>query len=532
MITRLIVRNFKSLRELNFNPTPGVNILVGDNEAGKSSLLEALSLVLTGRLAGRRANEEISPYWFNQAAVQEFFDATATGDGPEPPSILIEAFFDKNDQPATLRGKVNELHEDVPGLHLEISLDPDYIEDFRAYIQSNPPPVLPTEYFHVRWTDFREVAIQRRPSELGLVLIDSRTVRSNAGLDWQTRQMIQDFSDKQRGAQMSVDYRNSRVKIASKMLEELNAEIAHQTKSLSDKKISLGANLETGGWESTVVPQLDATPLQYAGQGQQVMIKAALALQSSSETTRFILIEEPENHLSHTNLRKLLTTIQTLAEGRQTFIATHSSYVLNRLGLDKLRLMDHGNMCSIGDLTPETVNYFQRQSGFDTLRVVLSERIVLVEGPSDEMVFNRAYKDTTGHDPDEHGIDVITYGTQNRRPLELCAALKKSAAALRDNDDEKPSHWRELAHDVLEEGVREMFIGNPADGRTLEPQLVTANSGTEASLKKIVGCPDSKDLAAFMIAGKTESAWKIATSNTAIKYPRYVLDAIDFIRPR
>jgi hypothetical protein len=43
----------------------------------------------------------------------------------------------------------------------------------------------------------------------------------------------------------------------------------------------------------------------------------------------------------------------------------HSSYVLNRLGLD-------------------------------TLRLVLADRIVLGEGPSDEIVFERFYRDVHG----------------------------------------------------------------------------------------------------------------------------------------
>ena len=47
-----------------------------------------------------------------------------------------------------------------------------------------------------------------------------------------------------------------------------------------------------------------------SGQGQQAAIKIALALSRTSGTTTFILIEEPENHLSHTTLTRLIARIR------------------------------------------------------------------------------------------------------------------------------------------------------------------------------------------------------------------------------
>lgn len=70
MIDLLIVRNFKLLQHLDFQPHSTMNLIVGDNESGKSTLLEALSFVLTGRTRGRRLADEISPYWFNQASAR------------------------------------------------------------------------------------------------------------------------------------------------------------------------------------------------------------------------------------------------------------------------------------------------------------------------------------------------------------------------------------------------------------------------------------------------------------------------------
>lgn len=48
-ITKLLVENFKSFKErFEVEFTEGLNIVVGDNEAGKSTILEAINLALTG----------------------------------------------------------------------------------------------------------------------------------------------------------------------------------------------------------------------------------------------------------------------------------------------------------------------------------------------------------------------------------------------------------------------------------------------------------------------------------------------------
>ena len=75
-----------------------------------------------------------------------------------------------------------------------------------------------------------------------------------------------------------------------------------------------------------------------------------------------------------------------------------------------------------------------------------------------------------------------------------------------------------------------MFIGYREQGETLEPQIFHANQSREFELKEIVGCPEDKNLCEYMTTNKTESAWRIASSDKSIDYPQYFIDAIKFIR--
>jgi len=518
-------------KKLDFEPKEGLNIIVGNNEAGKSTLLEAITLVLNGRLNGRWVSDELNPYWFNTEVVNEYFKDIKDGKAVVPPTIIIEVYFGKNDEPQKLRGKNNQYREDCPGIALIIEPDPEYVDYFNSYLESDHPPILPIEYYHIVWRGFDGKPLNRRPIELGACIIDGRTIRSTRGIDVQTRQMISDYIDQNESADLSVAYRQARHSLTEEILDRINKRIENETKSIYPRELSLQMDQSaSSSWEYNVVPHIDSIPFSMAGQGQQVLTKIALALKASEEKSKFVIIEEPENHLSHTSLHRAVKLIETLANDRQTFIATHSSYVLNRLGLDRLVLLHEGNKAKFEDLSKDTIDYFKKQSGYDTLRLVLARKLVIVEGPTDEMLFNRAYHDTTGREPIDDEIDVITQGTRNRRALELCHVLDRSAIVLRDVDAQTPEYWRDKAKEFLKEGLREMFIGEKEHGTTLEPQILYANRDNIEQIKKIVGCTDDQDLCEFMTSHKTESAWRIANSEVSINYPQYFADAIKLVR--
>ncbi|PKM78762.1 MAG: hypothetical protein CVU90_00335 [Firmicutes bacterium HGW-Firmicutes-15] len=47
-INKLQVRNFRNLKRIEYEPSPGINVLVGDNAQGKTNLLEAIFVLSTG----------------------------------------------------------------------------------------------------------------------------------------------------------------------------------------------------------------------------------------------------------------------------------------------------------------------------------------------------------------------------------------------------------------------------------------------------------------------------------------------------
>ena len=64
-ISRVIVSNYRCLKTADVTLNPDLNIIVGNNECGKSTLLEAIHLALSGQLNGRPIQIELHPHLFN-----------------------------------------------------------------------------------------------------------------------------------------------------------------------------------------------------------------------------------------------------------------------------------------------------------------------------------------------------------------------------------------------------------------------------------------------------------------------------------
>lgn len=531
MIERVIIKGYRRFASLDLALKPGLNLVVGDNESGKSTLLEAVALALTGRINGRSAAEELNPYWFHLPTVRHFFAHHGTSGAAPPPEILIEVYLRDDDHLQLLRGVHGSIPKtDQPGVSVHIAPSPEYTSEFNDYMSNDPPPVLPVEYYAVEWRDFSDRLLVQRPKSLAVSFIDARTIRSTSGVDYHTREMLAEHLDPKDRTTISVAHRTSRQQITNNVLGPINSRIAAENAGTVDGAIGLQMDQSSRtSWEAGVVPQVDDLPFAMVGQGQQAAVKVALAMSRTTSSSTYVLVEEPENHLSHTSLQKLLRRLNDLAtDDQQLLITTHSSYVLNRLGLDRLTLLSDGRSARFDQLPATTVDYFRKLPGYDTLRLVLARKLALVEGPSDALILERAIRDATGLSPLDLGIDIITMGGLTfRRSLELCSALDREAVGLQDNDGNEPDVVAGGYADVLAPSRRWLLVGEPAEGHTLEPQIVNAND--DSSLRGVLGRTDRADLTKWMTNNKVEAALHILDSPIAITYPGYILRAVQLL---
>jgi len=532
MIRKIVLQNFKRFRSSVIEFTPGLNILVGDNEAGKSTLLEAINLGLTKRWNGRFFDVEFSHHFITLSAVAEYLAEVAAGNNPQPPELLVEVYLKDDPAVAKLKGENNSLREDAPGYRLRAALDPDFADEYKAFLE-NPTEVktVPTEFYRVEWTDFASQAVNVRAVRVKASLIDASRIRLQSGTDYHLQKIIGETLDGKQRAQLARSYRlHQELFGADPAIKAINASLTGSSGDVTSKSFTMeidtsGAN----GWESALAPHLDRLPFHFSGSGEQNRVKILLALTRKFQDSHVILIEEPENHLSFSNLNDLVDRIAGQSAGRQLIIATHSSYVVNKLGLDQLMLLGGGDSATrLTALSPDTQSYFKKLAGYDTLRLVLAKKVVLVEGPSDELVFQRAYLDRHSRRPIENGVDVISVrGLSAKRFLDLAIPLQRTAVLLCDNDGD---HAKKVDERFADYGTHQFIAiarSDEDDKPTLEPQLLAVNGLARVNAILNRSFTTDEKFLDYAKAHKTEVALRFHDTTEPVTWPKYVEDAID-----
>lgn len=534
-ITHVYIEGFKRFITFNLELNSSFNVIVGDNETGKTSLLEAIGLVLTGQYDGRLIQSAIDPYLFNAENVTEYFQKRRKGEHGNPPRILIEAYLQTDDyNPALVRlkGSNNSKNEDCPGLALTIEVESDHIETLRDYAADDSnPTVLPVEFYKATWRSFAGQGVNLRSLPFRTVTIDTSLTKVYRGPNKYVSQRVNDVLTEKQQRELSLAYK----KLRHRFLQEpgvtaINKNLEMRGNPATTKKLTVQMDMSSrSSWDSAITPHLDDLPFDCAGKGEQCRVQMRLAI-AGAEQSRVLLIEEPENHLSHSNLNMFMDDIRQDCADRQVIITTHSAFVLNKLGVDNLRLISRTSQtANLTELTPETKNYFMKLPGYDTLRLILSKRSILVEGPSDELIVQRAYKDKHGKLPLADGVDVIVVGSLAfKRFLEIAVLLQLDVRVLTDNDGSvvelqaKYEGYMDGEHPKIK-----LCYDADVNCRTLEPQLLKANS--RDTLNAILGKTYANDetLLKYMEGNKTDCALKMFETARAWVTPEYIVNAIE-----
>ena len=527
-ITKVIIENYRCLQRCTTILNDQLNIIVGNNECGKSTLLEAIHLALSGYLNSRPIQTELHPHLFNLVAVREFIENLRAGRPAQPPHALIELYFADHNDLAHLKGTNNSAKDNCPGVKMLIEFDENYAEEYNNYV-SDPSDIrtIPIEYYTVRWRGFSDMDVTSRSIPIKPSLIDASTIRNNTAASRYIVDIMKDSLSRKQQVDLALTYRLMKDKFLQEgRVETINKALEAKKGSISNKALTVSLDTSSRtSWESGVMPQLDEVPMPLVGKGEQNSVKIKLALETSSEA-HLVLIEEPENHLSHSNLNTLIEQISARRGERQLIITTHSSFVLNKLGVESVLLFGRAKSMTLKDLTPETQDYFLKLPGHDTLRLILADRAILVEGPSDELIVQRAFVRRHGGMPLSKGVDVITVSSLAfKRFLEIALLLGRKVDVVTDNDGNVDALKRKYADYLGKPGISIHFDEDIA-ARTLEPQLLKANG--RAKINTILGKTymTDDDLLKFMAANKTEVALAFFETKEDWVAPPYIEAAI------
>ena len=534
-IQKLIVKNYKLLKDIVINLNPEINIFVGDNDAGKSSILEVLSILTSGKLNGISFERQLKANLFNCETRKDYISRIVSGEKPEPPRIILEAYFDGDSR---YRGSENEFATDAIGIRAVVGIIESNSDTYKKMLQSNEIKDIPIELYGVTYNYFSGDTVSFRFSPFKSVFIDTSR-KDYAGLvDHFVSESITDNLTEEDVTNLAVAYKASRRQFhENDVILRLN-DAVKATDVLKGREVSIDLREEDiDAWKKQMSIVVDNTPYENIGFGTQNLIKIELAMRNAKEQANVVLMEEPENNLAFSNLTQLIKKVID-SEGKQIFISTHSSYITNKLNLGNTILVKKGILCSYQSLSDGTKKYFTKLSGYDTLRFVLATRVILVEGPTDDLIIQRAYYDRFGRFPSDDGIDILAVESLAfKRFADIANLIGKDVAIVTDNDGDIEENIKRKYEKYLDKTNLHFFYSKDEALNTIEPCVLSSNcvegipSDTFKSVISKNGSLESRDyqgILKFMSSNKTEWALRVFEAEDDINYPQYIKDVVEF----
>lgn len=541
-IKKIIIKNFKCFKDFSFELNKHMNILVGNNNEGKSTILEAIHLCLTGIFRGKYLRNNLTQDIFNNEIVNNYIEDVKINKNVTLPEMLIELYFEDADP--ILNGMENSQNKNESCISLCVKFDTRYQEEYQILKEKEEIVTLPIEYYKIDWKNSADKDITARTIPIKSILIDTSDANIRNGSDNCIARIVKDKLEEKEIIDISQAYRKIRdIFIKDSTIKSINTRLSEESHFL-DNTIEIDVEmLNRNDWEKAIITKINEVPFDYIGKGEQSSLKIELSLTNKrAENSGILLIEEPENHLTYAKLNKLINDISKLGKEKQIFITTHSSFVANKLGIENLELLNNKLLTKFENLTEDTRKFFIKKPGYDTLRFLLCKKAILVEGDADELIIQKAYFDKHKKLPIEDEIEVISVGTTFLRFLELADLLKKETVVVTDNDGDiealekkyknyirlNKKEYVEICYDKethINQGTLKKNNGN-FNYDTLEPCMVRANN--LKTLNKILkqDFQTEDELIKYMVNNKTECALEIFKSNENINYPIYIEEAI------
>ena len=533
MIDRIIIKNYKCIKEAYIRFNSFKNVIVGNNGVGKSTLIEALSLAL-----GYGLNKfEVTSHIFNIDSIKKYKTEKLL------PEMLIEVYFDENFP--DIAGTNNSEREYRCGLYFRVVFDELYRELYNEEVANDAISNIPCEYYKCERYWFSQQPVKQFKMPYTIQIVDTSSLYFSSSSTQYINQLIQKYLG---------DNDTTKIKTSLRHLKESFDKI-DDIKSVNDKiqKQKKGLTLSVDvtskiDRRDIICPFIEEIPVSQIGAGDICHLKALLALGENEMSIRkkIIIIEEPEAHLSHTKMYEMLRDIEGHLNNNinQIIITTHNSFVANKLDLSNLIMLDRESYVlksnTIQADNKELFGFFSKVCHYPTLRLILCKSVILVEGPTDEMIVTYYYQKMFKKHPFDDGIELVSVnGTAFKAYVELMNSFpSKRVAIITDNDGlEEADLLKERGIPSILPNHIKLFTETNRELNTLEPSFVSANKDNLLSLsnffhKRKVEKDTEDNLVSYLENNKTQWGFKLLENIEICSYnvPQYIINAIDWVR--
>ena len=439
IIRQLHIERFRGIENLNWNPASGMNFVLGGGDVGKTTVIEAIALLLSS------SNSVIlseADYW--QRKAEAGFTIRAAVSLPESSEIGQQTKFawpwqwdgENAVPPVCPQGNgddISDAHQ--PVYCLQVCGTPE-LEINWEIVQPNGE------------IDLLAATVRRK---IGLVRLggDDRNDRDlrlvyGSALD----RLLAD-----KGLRARVGRRLAEINLHESLSEEARKALSELDKAL--KRESLPHQLELGltssqGLSIGALTGLFASQSEYvslplaswgAGTRRMATLQIAAATESS---TRITVVDEVERGLEPYRLRKLIATLQ--ADASQSFVTTHSAVAIGATTEAHLWYLDAAG--NIGNLPQKRIAPLQQRDPV----TFLSRFAIICEGQTEIGFISYLLEQAIDGQFRDHGIHLAD-GQGNESTLSILEAMAKahlSFAGFADHEGNAPDRWKTLKDQMNE----------------------------------------------------------------------------------
>lgn len=325
-IRYLSIRNFRGIRELEWDITQPFVCLIGQGDSTKSTILDAIHLCL-------------SPSWSLTFSDADFFNCDITNlieiittVGELPDSMITQDKFGNYLRGWSVdKGLVDEPEDDTESV-LSIALTIDKALEPNWVVKNDREP----EGIFISANDRKKIGM----TALGMYVDQQLSWGKNSPLSQLTE------NDDDISTVLANANRRAREAVASATLNELSrgAEVASEVAKTFGVKphtqyiVGLDAKLSVTG-QTTLTLHDGQVPARMAGLGSRRLLTLAIQHQSVPEGG-IMLIDEIETGLEPHRLRHLIRKLRPTDDAKyQVFLTTHSNIAVEELIADELNFV-------------------------------------------------------------------------------------------------------------------------------------------------------------------------------------------------
>lgn len=526
MISKVILKNFKGFQSIEFECNSDKNILIGENGSGKSTILYAISLVLSGSHIQIEKTSLAS--LFNTDVISSFLTQKDINKLPE---LFVEIYFNESVEEISsnfnLEGTHNSKETKSFGVSLKITPNKDYSKEIENALISSDWKVFPFEFYKVEFLSFngKSYTSYTRPFKFLYSIINTSQIDTNQEIQKRIDEIYLEKISVEDRAKVNHKYRESSMELLSSLKNDslIKDGGSEYTLHFEDSERS---------FRNSISAIKNGVDIRNLGQGEKVLLGVENSYSNLNESVKILLIEEPENHLSYVNMLKLIE-ILNLATGVQVFIGTHSNMIASRLGVDNLVLLKNASISKISDLEENTIRFFKKSTNQNLLNFSLSDRVILVEGNAEYILMEKFFHIIHGKRPELLNVTIISVdGLSFKRYLDIAKKFKnKNVAIITDNDKDYSTNIVERYSEYNGFGNIKVFSDSDDDNYTFEVCVYNNNQ----TLIDNANLTRSSDILRFMLNEKAEFALRLleklelSDGLQDFNVPDYITEAIHWV---